>query len=297
MNVEWLKDYILANASANGYSFPVDAFSWPAFDFNDVQQFFYTGTDQEHWTDADFPYIKPPFQTMFMEARGVNVISSEGRAIPVDASQRMDRICILVVEDRPRPEMVGASRSVAFMVFIEALGRLANVGTYHIGIDDQGAPVTIRDAAGKPFGLFTLPDSDTAKATDDARRSFLRCCVEPAMLALTFLNCKDTRVQEALPSRAIRRRHAREGLATSSYYVLDIQPLRRAVAERRAASGETLIRALHYCRGHFAIYTEENPLFGKLTGRYWRRPHLRGKVDSGVIVKDYAIGHAPPLAQ
>lgn len=31
-----------------------------------------------------------------------------------------------------------------------------------------------------------------------------------------------------------------------------------------------------FCSGHFKIYTADAPLFGRLTGRYWWEPHVRG---------------------
>lgn len=51
-----------------------------------------------------------------------------------------------------------------------------------------------------------------------------------------------------------------------------------------------LKRALHICRGHFAHYGDDKPLFGKYTGTFWRPMHARGKVEQGVVVKDYKIG-------
>lgn len=290
MKSEWLKDFILANGSRNGYNFPADAFTWPVFNYDDVQRFFYSGNDQEHWNiETDFPYIRPPFQSMFMEAGRIDTITSEGKTISLDASNRLDRICIVVLLDRPRPEMTNATSSLNFVVFVEALGKIVNAGSYIVGLSSDGAPALTRDEKGEIaecFGMTPSRDEDTARS----RRAFVRLCVEPAMLALTFLNCKDTTIREDVPLRAIRRRMEKEGKPQSKYYVLDIKPLRNAVQSRQAHSGETLSKALHYCRGHFAVYTEENPLFGKHTGRYWRQPHLRGKVEAGVVVKDYKIG-------
>jgi len=36
-------------------------------------------------------------------------------------------------------------------------------------------------------------------------------------------------------------------------------------------------------------YTQEHPLFGKLTGLYWWQPHVRGQNKEGIVMKDYAI--------
>jgi len=42
-------------------------------------------------------------------------------------------------------------------------------------------------------------------------------------------------------------------------------------------------------RGHFKTYTKDKPLFGKLVGKYWFKPHARGNKKKGVVVKDYSL--------
>ena len=39
-------------------------------------------------------------------------------------------------------------------------------------------------------------------------------------------------------------------------------------------------------------YTKENPLFGRIVGRIWWQPHIRGNKDQGLILKDYDVKHA-----
>jgi hypothetical protein len=46
-------------------------------------------------------------------------------------------------------------------------------------------------------------------------------------------------------------------------------------------------KALHVCRGNYATYTEDKPLFGRITGTVWRKSHTRGDAKNGVIVSDY----------
>jgi hypothetical protein len=46
---------------------------------------------------------------------------------------------------------------------------------------------------------------------------------------------------------------------------------------------------VHLCRGHFATYSPEAPLFGKYVGRFWIPPHARGDRSRGMIEKDYKI--------
>ena len=50
---------------------------------------------------------------------------------------------------------------------------------------------------------------------------------------------------------------------------------------------------LHAVRGHFATYTPEAPLFGKLVGTCWRPWHLSGNPERGIIESDTGSGPTP----
>lgn len=47
--------------------------------------------------------------------------------------------------------------------------------------------------------------------------------------------------------------------------------------------------ALHTVRGHFATYTADAPLFGKLVGTYWKPATIRGSDQHGQVIKDYDV--------
>lgn len=46
---------------------------------------------------------------------------------------------------------------------------------------------------------------------------------------------------------------------------------------------------LHICRGHVKRYTEERPLFGKYSGTFYIPAHTRGKMENGIVTKDYSL--------
>jgi len=108
-----------------------------------------------------------------------------------------------------------------------------------------------------------------------------------ALLTISFTHVKNVNVVEIDPdpkrSRAFRRRHGR-GL--HRHYVLDIGGTRNAIDEATRQTG-SLVRAWHRCRGHFATYTSERPLFGRHTGTFWIPTHVRGNMLAGVVEKDY----------
>lgn len=63
---------------------------------------------------------------------------------------------------------------------------------------------------------------------------------------------------------------------------IDLEELNREIAEAR-------MLGLHIVRGHEKTYTDEAPLFGKITGTFFWPPHARGDIRHGVIVKDYKV--------
>lgn len=112
----------------------------------------------------------------------------------------------------------------------------------------------------------------------------------PVQFAISLMHAKNVELVDKPIPRHVRRRAARRGEPVIQYKTLVIEPFKKQVRNEAAASGESEIhRALHICRGHFATYTEDAPLFGKYTGTYWRPMHVRGRADVGIVHKDYKI--------
>jgi hypothetical protein len=105
---------------------------------------------------------------------------------------------------------------------------------------------------------------------------------------LAFLSCTNVRARDIAPAKVaqqMRRLKGRPPLVT--HKVLELQP------RTSAGGGESKglwTNRVHLCRGHFATYTKEAPLFGKYVGRFWIPPHARGDRSRGVITKEYALG-------
>lgn len=111
------------------------------------------------------------------------------------------------------------------------------------------------------------------------------CC------ALSFLNCKNVVAQEAgRTSPPPKWREA--GVPSVKYRIVKIDGrLVKKAGESSAETGRNL--SLHICRGSFAHYTADKPLFGKHVGDFWRPQHTRGSGDVGEIVKTYKL--VPPV--
>lgn len=114
----------------------------------------------------------------------------------------------------------------------------------------------------------------------------------PALLAFTFANCSNVKIEDATAAlQSPAKVHRRLKLPEVKRYTLNI--CGHSTTPRREGAGDPQegIMPFHLCRGHFATYTPEKPMFGnpKLIGRYWHPPHTRGKKERGEIIKDYAI--------
>jgi hypothetical protein len=108
------------------------------------------------------------------------------------------------------------------------------------------------------------------------------------MQALSILNCKNiTTIDNPPPAKLNKKRLKKRKQELFSYKTLIIRPTGNKQGIQQAQG--LWNNRVHICRGHFKTYTEERPLFGRLTGRYWWQPHARGDKDVGVIQKDYKV--------
>ena len=122
------------------------------------------------------------------------------------------------------------------------------------------------------------------------------CIIFPALLALSFMFCRNVRKKETEPPSKLSRAYAkRHGQPLTRYYVLEIDPMKEVLRREGDSEATGLKRALHICRGHFATYSAERPLFGRRAGRFWKPMHVRGAVTEGVIAKDYEIKAPTPV--
>lgn len=109
-------------------------------------------------------------------------------------------------------------------------------------------------------------------------------------LSNMFANARGITVVDNVPpdklNKATVKRH---GVPLVRYYSLEIDPLRKRLEQEGQIATSGLKKALHLCRGHFATYTADKPLFGHYVGTVWVPAHMRGSVKHGAVIKDYRI--------
>jgi hypothetical protein len=164
------------------------------------------------------------------------------------------------------------------------------VATWFIPLDRNGV-LFEGDAGGYGTIFGTLPEIEAVpqEAAFDYCNGLAQL-LGAALLTISFLHCRNVDVHLVEPPERLSRKQARQhGHPLTRYYVLDIAPMRGVLDIEGEARTKGLRHALHICRGHFKTYTDEAPLFSKLTGTYWWEPQVRGNSDQGVVDKDYRI--------
>lgn len=114
--------------------------------------------------------------------------------------------------------------------------------------------------------------------------------IAPILFALALCHAKnvtpvDVTNTEGPPEKWLSRQRQRK----LTYRVLDIEPAKKKLREVGNSDSVGFAKALHICRGHFATYTEDKPLFGNVVGTFWKPSHVRGNIKNGAVVKDYSV--------
>lgn len=162
---------------------------------------------------------------------------------------------------------------------------------------------------GVPFRFF-FPDAFDAKSHDPVRAfkikygemrtseenfgkisGFYAGILNCVLVLLTIQNLT---AQPHSPSMNLNKKRRKKGKCPLyTYHTLRLQLPGKAKKGKNNKIASPGTARLHLCRGHFKVYTEENPLLGKYTGRYWWQPHARGNRRRGVVMKDYAVTTSP----
>jgi hypothetical protein len=237
-------------------------------------------------TASFYGVVRPPFDRCFVEFSGVQVQPGPAHAtlgwlVEVEEASEWSTdwlarakwavIMTLIVEWQPRVILGPCARQM-------------------LPVDANGEPCRSPEGG---VGMFEeLPTMTPAMTPieDQFMRYATMMFGFPAIFGFSLMNCKNVDVHEVVPPPRLARKHARRrGAPLTSYYVLDIKPMRRILDTEGEAESKGLAHALHICRGHFKTYTEDAPLFGKRVGTYWWDAQIRGKAEEGVVEKDYRV--------
>lgn len=279
----------------------------PVVAADNVCEYLFAGTDQEQWDyRKDFPCLAPPFERFFVEMKRPSaVVSREPGGL---TAAMLPQMWGCYFEGVPRDES-----GCLFDAAVAKARECGDEGAIDPAVHDKCKWVLTATVIIAQQGVILMPwlasyfclDADgqvlfspgTAFACADlapddvlARwHNMAGVLCTPALLAISFLHCKNVAVQDVEP-RALTPREVKAGQRPwVTYKTLDINPMRRVLRAEGGEEANGLRRALHVCRGHFATYGEDRPLFGRLAGRFWIPSHVRGSAERGAVVKDYRV--------
>lgn len=109
-----------------------------------------------------------------------------------------------------------------------------------------------------------------------------------ALFVFQFMSCKNVITRTEEPYRPQMPRGLRNKSPKIKYHTLAIS---NTLVKRdgHEGTGEQPGVSKHVCRGNFAHYTEDKPLFGKYVGTFWRPMHIKGSAKHGIVGKDYTM--------
>lgn len=269
-----------------------------------VAQYWAEHKDATVMTPTDFPSVAPAFHTAFYETRwpkrdwtgtDYEAIQQNGLlpyAIGVGAyalenkDEKNQAFIAEYLEGHMEPDMV---RWIVFLLLYWEITKgniVGPVSATALMLDEYGA--FIRSTDGQYRVAHVELDDDIEEGELDIF-GFISI-LHPTLLAMSLTHCKNVALEDNEPARKLNRKHyKRHGLPLTTYKTLQIEPMKQTLNGQGGARTFGLSKALHICRGHFATYSPDKPLFGKYAGTFWKPQHVKGNKASGEIVKDYAV--------
>ena len=259
------------------------------FEVTNISDYFYAGTDKNEWDIyEDFPCLSAPYPMTWMEFAAPKTINEEGTIITPDSN--IKRFGVLIMTDElpdELKELTEARSQQAVQTFVEYKnGDIVGPAMMYIwGLSKDGKGVRISD---KSDIIYTSPILKKMSPERFETEKHLLVMAYPALLALTFLNCKNTVVADHTPDGKLSHIHRKEnGRPLVRFKTLQIEQVRKVLDSSSGRDG-SIKRALHLCRGHFKSFGEKG-LFGKHKGLFWWGHSIRGTASRGIVEKDYKV--------
>lgn len=290
-------------------------------DADNVCEYVHAGTSKAAFGPEDFPSIVPPFPLMWIETgapsrcvtekqtfkwkrdlhgaqwgmlfwtNDLNAENEDEREATLDAVLEWHKgFSIgkpLVIE---RGNVRWIIRGICFVKFGGDTAPTGPLCELWMLIDRSGSIMADAEDGSPAMWMaapgITDPDHEFIPFLQGMQQAWMT----PLFLAISLMNCQNVVRIENYPKRHDVREAKRKGRpAPTKFYTLQIEPMRKVLATEGRSGEVGLVKAMHICRGHFATYTDQKPLFGKYAGRFWIPAHVRGSAESGNVVKDYRV--------
>jgi len=281
------------------------------FIFDNVANF-YAEHEQSEWDiEEDIPNCAPPFQSFFVEWNEPESLMINGKRVDAGGPSQCGIFVFSV--DLNKTGIGGLSEFMAAfsgspgssMIDVEGRLRMAvNKNPRWVLCCDLFMTSPRQPLCGHPLWMgihHFIFVSESGQILDDLiggvssesvralhGKSVLMSPIVVLGLGLSFCHCKNVSTREEEISKGDKW-HRRTGSPKFTFKTLDINPMKKVLRNEGLSESTGIRKALHICRGHFARYTEESPLFGRYSGTFWRPDHVRGSAEHGAVDKDYRV--------
>ena len=282
----------------------------PVIEFDNVAAY-YASSDKQVWQLSDMPNWAPPWNQFFVEWNEPEywVIDGKIQYLPGKAQIGFVVLSLRLPPDTDATELNKLMGGLTGCLGIAGISKSQLQGIISksrwILFCDRWASICSKPVFGRPIWtgmhhfIFVSPEGNYVEAihagpTLHASLAANKNCVDSPLhilgLGISFCHCKnvgESSVNISTPGRNLSK--TEHPHPTVKVYTLKIGEIKKTLSTEGDSDNTGVPRALHICRGHFAHYTEENPLFGKYSGDFWKPDHTRGNAFQGKILKSYSV--------
>jgi hypothetical protein len=189
-------------------------------------------------------------------------------------------------------EMIGKSGFGLTMDLFLRLGdmMMGPLICFSLTLDRSGVPMAVPNIGF--YGVQSVAGFAEGRELSRALYSFMNV----SLLALTFMNCKDAKLEVIEPSDRLNRERVKSGRKPlHRSHTIEIDGLKRLLETVGQIESSGLKLALHFCRSHFKTW--KTSFFGRTLDKpvtHWIPPHVRGNPERGVVVSDYNVKPPKP---
>ncbi len=225
------------------------------------------------------------------QVRGIAELAAMVRAMRTKGLPEGDELRTLINDGK------GPRWGMQAILWIEGPSRTPKpIWTWQYGVMADGRMIRQPNAFVQgPLKTAWSPDMATEMEQVEAVANGLVKYLHTALLAVCFMHCKNVSSREVDPHAGKEALYKKKGARPIlvRYHVLEIDSMKHVLRTEGQSETVGVKKALHICRGHFAHYTAEKPLFGRTTGTIWKSMHLRGSKKHGLVLKDYDVKATP----
>jgi len=249
---------------------------FPILLIDNVADYYFQASDQEYWDlSRDFPNLAPPYVRFWCEHKLPKTIHSKQKGdTQVSELVPSGRVGILITALDPK-ECKGDGIPVEARWILWA-DIFIDFGRRDCAADGPHCPIFLAiDAEGRLLGEPHAQSYSEPELGEIVRS--LMTWLHPALLAISFLHCKNVAIVEnEAPAKLAKRHRERHGVTPCRYKTLIIEPLKQILRREGGSDKVGIQRALHICRGHFKDYRQGAGLFGRYHKLIWQPSIVRG---------------------